>query len=48
MLKQLLILILSYCAFMLNAQSNIDVLHYKFNIELNDNNDTIDGTSHDH
>jgi aminopeptidase N len=26
-----------------NAQSNIDVLHYKFNIELNDSNDTIYG-----
>ncbi|HRX94988.1 MAG TPA: M1 family metallopeptidase, partial [Chitinophagaceae bacterium] len=25
------------------AQSNIDVLHYKFNVELNDNNDTIYG-----
>jgi aminopeptidase N len=26
-----------------NAQRNIDVLHYKYNIELNDNNDTIYG-----
>lgn len=26
-----------------NAQSNIDVLHYKFSIDLNDNNDTIYG-----
>ena len=29
-----------HCSF---AQSNIDVLHYKFNIELNDNNDSIYG-----
>lgn len=26
-----------------NAQRNIDVLHYKFSIEINDNNDTIYG-----
>ncbi len=25
------------------AQSNIDVLHYRYEIELNDNNDTIYG-----
>ncbi len=25
------------------AQSNIDVLHYKFNIELNNNNDSFMG-----
>ena len=26
-----------------NSQRNIDVLHYKFEIELNDNNDSIYG-----
>lgn len=37
---------LLYCFFLTIsafAQRNIDVLHYKFNIELNDNNDTIFG-----
>lgn len=29
--------------FLSRGQSNIDVLHYKFNIELNDNNDSIYG-----
>ena len=35
------------CAISLSvtAQSNIDVLHYKYEIELNDNNDTIMGTA---
>jgi aminopeptidase N len=31
--------------FFVIAQSNIDILHYKFEIELNDNNDTIYGKS---
>lgn len=38
----LLFLILIF-PFFIKAQSKIDVLHYRFNIELNDNNDTIYG-----
>jgi len=29
--------------FFVNAQRNIDVMHYQYKIELNDNNDTIKG-----
>lgn len=39
----LLLLFFAYIAGIVNAQSKIDVLDYKFNIELNDNNDTIYG-----
>ncbi|MEP6700710.1 MAG: M1 family aminopeptidase, partial [Bacteroidota bacterium] len=39
----LLLLCFAYIAGIVNAQSKIDVLDYKFNIELNDNNDTIYG-----
>lgn len=30
---------------LVNAQSNIDVLHYKYSIEINDNNDSITGSA---
>ena len=43
MKKLVSILLLSYSSAAINAQRNIDVLHYQFNIELNDNNDTIKG-----
>ena len=40
-------LLLIFCFFTFSvagqSQSNIDVLHYKFTIELNDDNDTIYG-----
>ncbi|MFI5132467.1 MAG: M1 family metallopeptidase [Chitinophagales bacterium] len=45
MLRQLLILsfiVIGGCA---NAQSKIDILYYHYNIELNDNNDTIKGVA---
>ena len=39
--------VITFCFFILaitaKSQSNIDVLHYKYEIELNDNNDTIVG-----
>jgi aminopeptidase N len=44
MMKRLsLILILSVFVIAVSAQGNIDVQHYKFSFELNDNNDTIYG-----
>ncbi|HYM92866.1 MAG TPA: hypothetical protein VET23_01915, partial [Chitinophagaceae bacterium] len=41
------ILTVCLCCFLvkLSAQSSIDVLHYKFKIELNDQDDTIKGTT---
>ena len=37
--------LLCICFQLVSAQSNIDVLHYKFNIGLNDVNDTIHGVA---
>ena len=45
MKKKLFILMLAFSYFDIDAQSKIDVLHYKFSIELNDNNDTIYGNA---
>ena len=42
-MKKCLIVINFFIAVNVFAQSNIDVLHYKFNIGLNDNSDTIHG-----
>jgi aminopeptidase N len=42
-MKQRLLLIFFFLPLIVLAQSNIDVLHYKYEIELNDNNDTITG-----
>ena len=41
--KQLFFWLVFLIAFNSFAQSNIDVLHYKFNVELNNNNDSIYG-----
>lgn len=43
MKRTLSVLAFIVVAFFAQAQSNIDVLHYKFNIDLNDQNDTIVG-----
>jgi aminopeptidase N len=43
MKRQLIILFLFCLPFFSASQSNIDVLHYKYEIGLNDNNDTIYG-----
>jgi aminopeptidase N len=43
MQKCLFFLFLIFFTVVLYAQSNIDVLHYKFEIELSDNSDTIKG-----
>ncbi len=43
MKKELLILFLTGSFFVVGAQSKIDVLHYKYSIEVNDNNDTVFG-----
>jgi aminopeptidase N len=43
MKKIYLVLVLLLFVAATNAQTTIDVLHYRFNIELNDNNDTIYG-----
>lgn len=43
-MKQLLISLSLVClSVLVFAQSNIDVLHYRYEIELNDNNDTVFG-----
>ncbi|MBM3416776.1 MAG: M1 family metallopeptidase [Bacteroidetes bacterium] len=42
-MKLLCSVLFSCMVFTASAQSNMDVLHYKFSIELNDNNDTIQG-----
>lgn len=48
-LRKMLLPVVLYANFVIcsftsvNAQRNIDVLHYKYNIELNDNSDTIHG-----
>lgn len=43
-MKQLISIVTLICiSVVVSAQSKIDVLHYKFEIELNDNNDSIDG-----
>ncbi len=43
-MKKRLLSVATFCLSLIVAgQSNIDVLHYRFNIELNDNNDTIYG-----
>ena len=42
-MKYLLFLFLLSISVVSNAQAKIDVLHYKFNINLNDNNDSIYG-----
>src|SRR4051812_7794273 len=36
-------MVLLHLSFLLKAQSNIDVLHYKFEIELSDRSDTLKG-----
>jgi aminopeptidase N len=41
--RELLFIIILFQTFSLSAQSNIDVLHYKFELGLNDQNDTIYG-----
>ena len=43
MKKLLLILVLASSSFVTFAQRNIDVLHYKFNIEISDSSDIIRG-----
>lgn len=43
MKRFLLAIVLSVFIFPVYSQGKIDVLHYKFEIELNDNNDSIDG-----
>ncbi|MEO7983299.1 MAG: M1 family aminopeptidase [Bacteroidota bacterium] len=42
-MRILLVLLFSFIAVVMQAQSKIDILHYKFSIELNDNNDSIYG-----
>ncbi|MEI2739853.1 MAG: M1 family metallopeptidase [Chitinophagaceae bacterium] len=44
-MKFFFLILLSLIVFTGQTQSNIDVLHYKHEIELNDNNDTIFGKS---
>src|SRR6266498_3366069 len=41
--RELLFIIILFQTFSLSAQSNIDVLHYKFELGLNDQNDSIYG-----
>ena len=41
--KHLFILSLQCLCVTLNAQSNIDIIHYKFELSLNDKNDTVYG-----
>ena len=43
MLRFVIGLILLHLSFLLKAQSNIDVLHYKFEIELSDKSDSLKG-----
>ncbi len=45
MKKSLITVCLIFFSVLALAQRNIDVLHYKFSIELNDNNDTIYGSA---
>lgn len=42
-MKKILIIFLAFLVFFRALSQNIDVLHYTFRIELNDNNDTIKG-----
>jgi len=42
-MKKILLFLFINMFLFTSAQSNIDVLHYKFNIEVNDDNDTIRG-----
>ena len=37
------VIVFIFSCSIVNAQSNIDILHYKFNISLNDKNDTVYG-----
>jgi aminopeptidase N len=45
MVRPLLTILLICCITKISAQSNIDVLHYKFHIALTDDNDSIFGVS---
>jgi len=43
MKRQLFVSILVFLSVIAGAQSNIDVLHYRYDISVNDNNDTLQG-----